>query len=75
MPRSGKEISLQDEEGNVLAACTAESGFNSVVVYIADNAALWEKETDSLPVNSVGATIGTHVGPGAIAVAFVAKQD
>lgn len=43
--------------------------------YIADNAALWEKETDSLPVNSVGATIGTHVGPGAIAVAFVAKQD
>lgn len=43
--------------------------------YIADNAALWEKETDSLPVNSVGATIGTHVGPGAIAVAFVARQD
>lgn len=29
---AGTEISLQDEEGNVLAACTAESGFNSVVV-------------------------------------------
>ncbi len=29
---AGTDISLEDEEGNVLAACTAESGFNSVVV-------------------------------------------
>ncbi|MCM1056620.1 MAG: DegV family protein [Firmicutes bacterium] len=42
--------------------------------YIKDNAALWESETDSLPVDSVGGTIGTHAGPGAIAVAFVAKE-
>ncbi|MCM1191020.1 MAG: DegV family protein [Butyrivibrio sp.] len=42
--------------------------------YIKDNAALWESETDSLPVDSVGGTIGTHTGPGAIAVAFVAKE-
>lgn len=42
--------------------------------YIKDNAALWEKETDSLPVDSVGGTIGTHTGPGAIAVAFVARE-
>lgn len=42
--------------------------------YIKDNASLWENETDHLPVNSVGGTIGTHTGPGAIAVAFVAKE-
>ena len=43
--------------------------------YIEDNAALWENETDCLPVDSVGGTIGTHTGPGAIAVAFVAKEN
>lgn len=42
--------------------------------YIDDNTALWETETDHLPVESVGGTIGTHAGPGAIAVAFVAKE-
>ena len=29
---------------------------------------------DALPVHSVGATIGTHVGPGAIALAFFKKS-
>lgn len=43
--------------------------------YIEDNASLWENETDYLPVDSVGGTIGTHTGPGAIAVAFVAKEN
>lgn len=43
--------------------------------YIEDNAALWVNETDYLPVDSVGGTIGTHAGPGAIAVAFVAKEN
>lgn len=43
--------------------------------YMDDNAALWESETDHLPVESVGGTIGTHAGPGAIAVAFVAKEN
>lgn len=43
--------------------------------YIEDNAALWENETDCLPVDSVGGTIGTHAGPSAIAVAFVAKEN
>lgn len=43
--------------------------------YIDDNTALWENETDTLPVDSVGGTIGTHTGPGAIAVAFVAKEN
>lgn len=42
--------------------------------YIADNAALWQDEVESLPVQSVGGTIGTHAGPGAIAVAFVSQK-
>ena len=39
--------------------------------YIKDNAGLWEHGADSLDVTTIGGTIGTHVGPGAIAVAFV----
>ncbi len=41
--------------------------------YIEDNSNLWKNETDQLPVGSVGGTIGTHTGPGAIAVAWFAK--
>ena len=41
--------------------------------YIEDNSALWKHETDQLPVRSVGGTIGTHAGPGAIAVAWFSK--
>lgn len=39
--------------------------------YIKDNTGLWEHGADSLDVTTIGGTIGTHVGPGAIAVAFV----
>lgn len=42
--------------------------------YIADSAALWKGHADSLPIGTVGGTIGTHVGPGAIAVAFFRKH-
>ena len=39
--------------------------------YIEDSSALWSGHTESeLPVHTIGATIGTHVGPGAVAVAF-----
>lgn len=39
--------------------------------YIRDSRALWEEYPgDELPVYTVGATIGTHVGPGAIALAY-----
>jgi DegV family protein with EDD domain len=41
--------------------------------YIADSADLWEGQTQDLPISSVGCTIGTHVGPGAVAVAFFEK--
>ena len=44
--------------------------------YLEDNRAIWEDKVaeDELPICSVGATIGTHVGPGAIALAFFAKN-
>lgn len=38
--------------------------------YITDSKALWSDAVGNLPVATVGGTIGTHVGPGAIAVAF-----
>ena len=42
--------------------------------YIADSASLYEGKTASLPVYPIGSTIGTHVGPGAIAVAFFSNN-
>lgn len=40
--------------------------------YIEDSEALWKDGTDKLHISTIGGTIGTHVGPGAIAVAFFA---
>ncbi len=41
--------------------------------YITDSKTLWEGHEDSLKISHIGPTIGTHVGPGAIAVAFFEK--
>lgn len=38
--------------------------------YIADSAFLWEGNISEFNIAVIGSTIGTHVGPGAIAVAF-----
>ena len=38
--------------------------------YIADNEALWKGFVDRPEAASVGGTIGTHIGPGAIGAAF-----
>ncbi len=52
--------------------CLAYSGLSDRLLrkYIEDSADLWAEHTDELPICTVGCTIGTHVGPGAIAVAF-----
>jgi len=42
--------------------------------YIADSADLWAGQRDSLPISVVGSVVGTHVGPGAVAVAFFAAE-
>ena len=44
--------------------------------YLKDSKPLWEKHVDSpesIPSYMIGSTIGTHVGPGAVAVALFAK--
>lgn len=41
--------------------------------YIEDSAELWKGHTENLPIYTIGCAIGTHVGPGAIAVAFFEK--
>ena len=40
--------------------------------YIAASREIWEGNLEQLPITSIGSTIGTHVGPGAIVVAFFA---
>lgn len=42
--------------------------------YITDSATLWEGNCEDLPMAVVGSVVGTHVGPGAIAVAFFAAE-
>ena len=42
--------------------------------YIQDSAALWEGHVEKLPVSIVGSVVGTHAGPGAVAVAFFAAE-
>ncbi|MBP3683435.1 MAG: DegV family protein [Oscillospiraceae bacterium] len=42
--------------------------------YIADSEALWQGHTENLPISLVGSVVGTHAGPGAVAVAFFAKD-
>lgn len=41
--------------------------------YIENSRGLWEGNIEELPIAMIGSTIGTHAGPGAIAVAFFAK--
>lgn len=41
--------------------------------YVTDSEHIWKGHTDSLPTYMLGGTIGTHVGPGAIGVAFFCK--
>lgn len=42
--------------------------------YVIDSGELWQGQTEHLPISTVGCAIGTHVGPGAVAVAFFAKK-
>ncbi len=38
--------------------------------YIEDSTELWKGHSDNMIISHIGSTIGTHIGPGAIAVAF-----
>ncbi len=41
--------------------------------YIKDSSHLWKDSAEEVPVYAIGGTIGTHVGPGAVGVAFFSK--
>ena len=43
--------------------------------YIVDNEALWKGAVEALDTASVGGAIGTHIGPGAIGVAFFSAGE
>ncbi|MGI6687412.1 MAG: DegV family protein [Christensenellales bacterium] len=51
------------------------SGMSDVLLqkYIEDSRALWENELDEVRYATIGSVIGTHAGPGAVAVAFFKK--
>ena len=42
--------------------------------YIQDSASIWAEHKEQLPVSVVSSVVGTHVGPGAVAVAFFAAE-
>ena len=54
----------------------AYSGLDDALIkkYIEDSRGLWQDGVEKLEVSLIGGTIGTHAGPGAIAVAFFAKH-
>lgn len=60
-----------------MPVCLGYAGLSDKLLqkYIDDSARLWEGhiERGRLPVTRVGATIGTHVGPGAIALGWFAR--
>ncbi len=55
--------------------CLGYTGLSDSLLqkYLKDSAPLWEGHEDSLVISTIGATIGTHAGPNAIAVAFFSK--
>ena len=52
------------------------SGFDDTVLkkYVRDSAHLWAEYTNDIPTYPIGCTIGTHIGPGAIGLAFFENE-
>ncbi len=53
------------------------SGLDNTMLnkYVTDSDRLWKDYTKDVPAYIIGSTIGAHVGPGAIGVAFFEKED
>ena len=54
---------------------TAFSDFNTEALdkYLQNSEKIWEENTNTIPKKMLGSTIGTHIGPGTIAVSFFEK--
>lgn len=75
--KNGNNMLMQNvkESGGIdfsMPYCLGYTGLDDTLLqkYIRDSAVLWERKTDNLPITTIGSTIGTHAGPGAIGVAF-----
>lgn len=66
---------LINESGGIdfnLPYAVAYSGLDTSTLdkYLSDSSDHWQNKTEKIPRYMIGSTIGAHVGPGAIAVAF-----
>ena len=69
---SRKEVEKSNGINFSMPFCLGYTGLSDELLqrYIEDSRQLWEGKTGHLPISTVGATIGTHVGPGAIVLAY-----
>ena len=72
-------IKIVEQEGGInfnKPYSLAYSGLSDELLqkYITDSERLYAGKTEQLPVGTIGSTIGTHAGPGAIAVAFFINE-
>lgn len=71
---------LIEKQGGIdfnMPYCLAYSGLSDKILqkYISDNEDVYKDKIDKLPISTIGCTIGTHVGPDAIAAAFFKKAN
>ncbi len=72
-------MSLVEKEGGInfdKPYSLAYSGLSDALLqkYINDSKKLYQGKAEHLPIYTIGSTIGTHTGPGAIAAAFFVKE-
>ena len=79
--RNGNNLLVEkiNQSGGVdfsLPVLLGYTGLNSALLdkYVEDSRGLWAEELDSIPKTLLCSIIGTHVGPGAVAVAFFRKN-
>ncbi len=78
--KNGSNILMQEvsKNGGIdfdMPYCLGYTGLDDSMLqkYIKDSVSLWDGKTDSLPISTIGSTIGTHAGPGGIGVSFFHK--
>lgn len=80
--KNGRNLLHQEVEKNgidfTMPVLIGYSGLSDKLLrkHLEDNRAIWEDKVaeEDLPITSVGATVGTHVGPNAIALAFFRRE-
>ena len=62
-------------EAAVVITLSSKLSGTMLLKYIEDSKHLWEGNLEKVRYTTVGSVIGTHAGPGAVAVAFFKKQS